>query len=64
MICNPINKLITKTISPPLYYTAVSDVEMTRDGKGKLKKYQLDRKYNVQLELEVQARGYTWFVIE
>ena len=64
MIYNPTDEMITKTISLPLYYTGLTDVAMIREGEGKPKKYKLDREYNVELEMEVPARGYNWYVIE
>jgi len=64
MVYNPTGKMIKKVISLPLYYTGLTEVAMIREQEGKQKKYKLDRKYHVQLEVEVSAQGYNWFVIE
>jgi hypothetical protein len=64
MVYNPTDKLIIKSFSLPLYYSGLTDVAMIREGEGKPKKYKLDREYKVELEIEVPALGYNWYVIE
>jgi len=64
MVYNPTDKMIKKVISLPLYCTGLTDAVMIRESEGIPKKYKLDREYNVELEAEVPARRYKWFVIE
>jgi hypothetical protein len=64
MVYNPTEGMITKSISLPLYCTGLTDMALIREGEGKPKKCKLDREYNVQMEMEVHARGYNWYVIE
>lgn len=64
MFFNPTDKEITRTISLPLYYTGISDKAKIREKEGNAKVYELDRAYNISLQVTIPAKGYTWYVIE
>ena len=64
MFFNPTDKVIRKKMSLPLYYTGLEANALIREKEGKTKTYKLNRDYSVEIEVEVPARGYTWFVIE
>ncbi len=64
MFFNPTGKTIRKKIKLPLYYTGLETVAKIREKEGESKEYKLNRDYSVDMEIEVPANGYTWFVIE
>jgi hypothetical protein len=64
VVYNPTNEAIRKVITLPLYYTGLSDSVLIREQEKKTIMYQLDRGYNVQLEVEVPGKGYNWYVFE
>jgi hypothetical protein len=61
---NPTDKTISKKINLPLYYTGLETTATIREKEGEAKQYQLARDYSVELEIEVPANSYTWFVVE
>lgn len=64
MVYNPTDKTIKKTVKVPLYYTGLTDVAKVKEQGGKVKTYYLDRKYFIEMEVEVKANWYNWYVIE
>ncbi|RPD98501.1 alpha-galactosidase [Aureibaculum marinum] len=65
MLFNPTNTTIDEVIKVPLYYTGITEEAIISEkGKKKGKKYQLNRKYEVELEVKIPANSYTWFVIK
>ncbi len=64
MIYNPTTRFINRTISLPLYYTGLKNDVVIYERDGKRRRYKLNRKYNVRIDLSIQPGGVTWFVIE
>jgi len=64
MVFNPLNHSVKKMMTLPLYYTGVSRTARVREQEGSVRKYSLDREYNVQIPVDVPANGNTWLVIE
>jgi len=64
MFFNPTDKAMTKKMRLPLYYTGLETTASIREKEGMPKTYNLKRDYSVEIEVEVPANGYTWFVIE
>jgi len=64
MVFNPTNQTIRKKITIPLYYTGLTDSVLIREQEKKPSKYSLDRGYNVQFEVEIQSKGYNWYLFE
>ena len=64
MFFNPTDKVISKKMRLPLYYTGLETNAMIREKDGEPKSFQLNRDYSVEMEIEVPAMGYTWFVVE
>ena len=64
MFFNPTDKDIQKKITLPLYYTGIETKAMIRKKEGAPQSYQLNRDYSVEMDIEVPANSYTWFVIE
>jgi hypothetical protein len=61
---NPLDRAVRKKLSLPIYYTGLTDTASIREKDGAPKQYKLDRNYNVEIEVDVPANGYSWFVIE
>lgn len=64
MVYNPLDSAIDRTVTLPLYYTGISDVARIGEQELPPREYRLSREYNVDLRVELPARGRTWFVIE
>lgn len=64
MFFNPLDQKITRTVKLPLYYTGLTKTAQVREQEGKLKKYNLNRDYEIELTITIPANGYTWYVIE
>ncbi len=63
MLFNPLTTAITRTIKIPLYYTGlVKKAIVIKDGQSKT--YSLDRKYEIEITLTIEAGSYSWFVIQ
>jgi len=63
-VWNPLGRVVSKTVTVPLYYTGLTDKAMIRKQEGQAREYALDREYKVRLEVEVPAEGFASFVIE
>jgi len=64
MFFNPTDKVIRKKMDLPLYYTGLETTALIRKKEEDSKIYTLKRDYSIEMEIEVPAKGYTWFVIE
>lgn len=64
MLYNPLKEKITRTIKVPLYYTGLTSNANVREKEGVVKKYTLNRNYEIELTFTIEPESYTWFVIE
>ena len=64
LVFNPLNEVVKKEISVPLYYTGLSASARIREQEGPPQTYQLDGACNVRVALTIPANGYSWFIIE
>jgi len=64
MVYNPLDRTVGKKLKLPLYYTGFTKTANIREQRGKSRKYQLDRGYNVEILLDIAPRSITWFVVE
>ncbi|WP_232074343.1 alpha-galactosidase [Spirosoma aureum] len=64
MLFNPLKTKITRIIKLPLYYTGLDKVATIKQDGGKGKVYSLNRKYEVELRVEIEPENYTWLLIE
>lgn len=64
MIYNPTKREIIKFVKLPLYYTGITTKAIIREQDGKPQIYQLNRAYEVKVQVAIPAGGYTWLVIE
>lgn len=64
MLFNPTSEPIKKSINAPLYYAGLDQTVKIQMENGEEKSYQLNRDYSVDIQVEIPAGGYTWFVVE
>ncbi len=72
MLYNPLKTNILRKIKLPLYYTGLTDVAQVRIGSSSgdssletmPKRYELDRFFEIEVEVEIPAGGYVWVVLE
>ncbi len=64
MLYNPTHKARQTTLKLPLYYTGLSETAKIREKEGKPKQYKIDRNYNVEIPIKMEAKSVTYLVIE
>jgi hypothetical protein len=64
MVYNPLEMEISKTLRVPLYYTGKTTSAAVSERDGPPRKFTLGRGYEIELPVQVPARGLTWFVIQ
>ena len=63
MIYNPLDQPVKRTVKLPLYYTGLTATARVAEQDGKPKSYVLNRAYEIEVPVEIPARGLTWLVI-
>ena len=64
LVYNPLDRTVNKTIRVPLYFTGIKDKATVQVENQKPMVYDLDREYNIQLEITVEKNHYTWVTIK
>ncbi len=64
MVFNPTGEDMNVDINLPLYYSGLSNNAKIRIQENKAKEYQLDRNYQININLTIPANSYNWLVIE
>jgi len=64
LIFNPTDNIIKKKIKIPLYYTGLTKEASVREQEGVSKVHELNREYEIEIEVVVKPNWYNWFVIE
>ena len=64
LVFNPLNEVVKRELTVPLYYTGLTTSARIREREGPPQTYQLDHERNVRVPLTIPANGYSWFVIE
>jgi len=64
VVFNPLDEAVQRTLSVNLYYTGIEETARIRCGDGPWRQHKLDRDYSVQLDVDVPAQGFRWYVIE
>ena len=64
LLFNPTDYPIRKTIRIPLYYTGIQDIAKVREQENDRKEIELNRHYEIELEVQVAPNWYNWYVIE
>ena len=64
MVFNPLNQAVKKKITIPLYYTGLTDSAAVSHNDKAPQLYKLNRAYEIQLEVEVPAQGFSWYTFK
>ena len=64
MLYNPTRTVQRMTLKLPLYYTGLSEIAKVREKEGESKCYKIDRHYNIEIPIEMEARSVSYLVIE
>ena len=64
MIYNPLDTSVKRTVRLPLYYSGLTTGVRIREQEGPAKAYALNRAYEVEVPVQIPARGLTWLVVE
>ena len=64
MLYNPTRTVQRMTLKLPLYYTGLSEIAKVREKEGESKCYKIDRYYNIEIPIELEARSVSYLVIE
>ena len=64
MLYNPTRTVQRMTLKLPLYYTGLSEIAKVREKEGEPKRYKIDRHYNIDIPIEMEARSVSYLVIE
>ncbi|MCA9106553.1 MAG: hypothetical protein KDA83_14115 [Planctomycetales bacterium] len=63
VVFNPASEPVTKTLRVDLYYTGLTEIARISHEGADEREYPLDRRFEVELEVNVPARGMAWFSI-
>ena len=64
MLYNPTRTVQRMTLKLPLYYTGLSEIAKVREKEGESKCYKIDRHYNIEIPIEMEARSVSYLVLE
>ena len=60
MLYNPTRTVQRMTLKLPLYYTGLSEIAKVREKEGESKCYKIDRHYNIEIPIELEARSVSY----
>ena len=63
MLYNPTQTVQQMTVKLPLYYTGLSETANIREKEGEPKGYEIDRNYNVEIPIKMEAKSVSYLVI-
>lgn len=63
MVYNPLNTSIRRTLPLNVYYSGVHEVARVAEQDGEPMHMQVDRNYEISLDVQVPARSQNWYVI-
>ncbi len=64
MLYNPTRTVQRTTLKLPLYYTGLSEIAKIREAEGEFQHYKIDRNYNVEIPIKMEAKSVSYLVIE
>ena len=62
VVFNPLERPVERTLRPNLYYTGLDEYARVAHEDGVQVLMELDRQYQIELEVQVPAEGMTWYV--
>jgi hypothetical protein len=63
MLYNPLNEKIIRKITVPVYYTGLHNKLVLEDQQGKTQTVAVSRDYEIAIEVEIPANGYSYFLM-
>ncbi len=63
MLFNPTESVIKERIKIPLYYTGLTDESNVSEKDGIPIRQKLDRNFEINIDISIPAKGYTWYVL-
>jgi len=64
LLFNPTRNEIQEKVKIPLYYTGIQDQASLRNQDGQNRKLDLNRAFEIEMDVEIPAKGYTWYIIQ
>ena len=64
MLYNPTRTVQRMTLKLPLYYTGLSEVAIIRENEEEPEPYKIDRNYNVEIPIKMEAKSVSYLVID
>ena len=64
VVFNPLEADVSTSLQVNLYYTGLTQKAKVRDRSGVTQELDLNRDYTVEVPVQVQAQGMSWYVIE
>ena len=64
MLYNSTDKTQETTLKLPIYYTGLSETAKIREKEGLPKVYKIDRNYNIEIPIKMEANSVTYLVLE
>jgi hypothetical protein len=64
MLYNPLKEKISRNIKVPLYYTGLQAGALVAEKGRSPRRIELDREYEIELSVTMDAESYTWFTIQ
>ncbi|MEP6612417.1 MAG: alpha-galactosidase, partial [Mucilaginibacter sp.] len=64
MLFNPTKEKITRKIKLPLYYTGLTSTTAVKEKDNAVRKYSLNRDYEIEATVTIEPENYTWLAIE
>ena len=64
MLYNSTHTVQRITLKLPLYYTGLSEIAMIREEEGEPERYIIDRNYNVEIPIKMEAKSVSYLLIE
>lgn len=63
VVFNPLKESVTRSLEVDLYYTGLTETASVTAADGSVRELPLARDYSIQLDVEIPARGWTWYSI-
>lgn len=64
MVFNPLDRPVRKEIYVPLYFTGIEEKANVMDAHGKAQRQKLDRGRGIYLEVEIPAKGQSYYIVK
>ncbi len=64
MVYNPLSHKVKKSVNVPLYYTGLTDNVQVNYENGKTQSHVLSRDFSLDLNINIPAKGVTWYVFK